>query len=111
MKKTKRLNEEEVKQLLIDSLANNDTIETEELNEKTRKVEKPEDAADVIKEYEEILHTKRKGIISVAYHQGKMFSRFWEKEKFMTLVNRFGTIKIPSLSKSMLLNLSANTPG
>ena len=50
VKKTKRFNKEEVKQLLIDSLANNNTIETEELNEKTQKVGKPEDAADVMKE-------------------------------------------------------------
>ena len=50
MKKTKRFNKEEVNQLLIDSLANNNTIETEELNEKTQKVGKPEDAADVMKE-------------------------------------------------------------
>ena len=31
---------------------NNDTIETEELNEKAEKVDKAEDAADVIKEQE-----------------------------------------------------------
>ena len=58
---------------------NNDTIETEELNEKAEKVDKTEDAA-VIKEYEEILRTKRKNIISVAYHQGKVFSRFAKKK-------------------------------
>ena len=64
---------------------NNDTIETEELNKKAGKVEIPEDAADIINEYEEILPTKRKGIITVAYHQGKVFSQFREKEKFITL--------------------------
>ena len=66
VKKMKRLNKEEVKQLLIDFLVNNDTIETVELNEKAEKVQKPEEAADIIKEYEEILHTKRKGIITIA---------------------------------------------
>ena len=49
VKKTKRLNEEEVKQQLIDSLVKNDTIETEELNERAEKVDKPEDAANIIK--------------------------------------------------------------
>ena len=82
-----------MKQHLIDSLVKNDTIETEELNEKAEKVEKPEDWVDVTKEYEEILRTKRKGIISVAYHQGRVFTRFCEKEKFMTLVSRFGIHK------------------
>ena len=82
-----------MKQQLIDSLVKNDTIETEELNEKAEEVEKPEDWVDVIQEYEEILCTKRKGIISIAYHQGRVFSKFCEKEKFMTLVSRFGIHK------------------
>ena len=36
-------------------------VETEELNEQAGIVDKPEDAADLIKKYEEILKTKRKG--------------------------------------------------
>ena len=68
VKKTKRLNEEEVKQQLIDSLVNNDTTETEELNERADRVKKPEDAAYIIKQYEKVLRTKRKGIMSVTYH-------------------------------------------
>ena len=39
-----------MKQQLIDSLVNNDTTETEELNERAEKVDKPEDAADIVKE-------------------------------------------------------------
>ena len=65
-------------------------VETEELNEEVGIVDKPEDPADLIKKYEEILKTKRKGIISVAYRQGKVFSRFREKEKFVKLVADFG---------------------
>ena len=82
-KKTRRLNKEEIEKELIDSITINDVIETEELNEKAEKVEKPEDEAEIIKQYEKILRTKRKGIISVVYHQGKVFSQFWEKEKFV----------------------------
>ena len=78
-----------MKQQLIDSLVNNDTIETEELNERAEKVYKPEDATNIIKEYEEIFRMKRKGIITVAYYQRKVFSQFSEKEKFMALVSRF----------------------
>ena len=59
------------------------------MDEKADKVEKPEDAADIIKQYEEIPRTKRKDIISTTYHQGKVFRRFWEKEKFMMLVSKF----------------------
>ena len=56
-------------------------------------MDEPKDAASIIKEYEEILRTKRKVIITVAHHQGKMFGRFWEREKFMTPVSRFGIEK------------------
>ena len=72
-KKTKRLDKEEIKNQLIDSLVNNDTSEMEELNEKAGKVEKPEDAATIIKEYEDLIRTK-KGIISIPYHQGSVQS-------------------------------------
>ena len=48
-KKTRRLTNEEIKKQLIDSIINNGIIETEELNEKADKVEKPEDAAAIIK--------------------------------------------------------------
>ena len=37
----------------------NDVIEAEELNEKPEKVQKPEDAFVIIKEYNEIIRTKR----------------------------------------------------
>ena len=52
----------------------------DDLNVLAEKVEKPEDAANIINQYEEILHTKRKRIISVACHQGKLFECFKEKE-------------------------------
>ena len=68
-------------------------VETEEVNEQAGIVDKPEDAADLIQKYEEILKTKRKGIISVAYYQGKVFCRFREKEKFVKLVADFGVHK------------------
>ena len=83
VKKTKRLNQEEVKQLLIDSLLNNDISETKDPKEKAEKVDKSEDATNIIMEYEEILCTKRKDIITVAYHQEKVFSRFLEEEKVL----------------------------
>ena len=101
-RKTKRLNEEEIKKQLFDFLVNNDTVETEEVNEKAEKVEKPEDAVEIIPEYEEILRTKRKGIISIGYHQGKVFSQFCKKEKFVRLVANF---KIHKNTKILKINI------
>ena len=86
--KTKRLNKEEIKKQLIESIRIKNAVETEELNDLADKVEKPEDAADIIKQYEKILCTKRKGIISVAFYRGKVFKRFKEKEKFIQMVGK-----------------------
>ena len=74
---------------MIDSIFDNDITETEELNKKADKVEKPEDAATIIKQYEDIIHTKKKNIISIAYHRGKVLKRFKDKAKFIKLVNEF----------------------
>ena len=97
--------------MLIDLLANNDKIETEELNERAENVDKLEDAANIIKEYEEILRTKRKGIITVAYHQGKVFSRFLEKEKFMKLIANFKIHKGTMIFKINVFKLIQKYPG
>ena len=87
--KTRRLSKEEIKQQLVDSIFNNNVVKTGELNKIAEEVEKPEDAAAVIKQYEDILKTKIKNIIFIAHHQGKFFKRFKEKEKFVRLVNEF----------------------
>ena len=44
-------------------MATNNLVEIEELNNRAEKVEKPEDAADIIREYGEILREKKR-----AYH-------------------------------------------
>ena len=43
-------------------MVNNDIIETDELNKKAEEVQKPENAAPVIKQYENIIRTKKKWI-------------------------------------------------
>ena len=87
-KKTKPLNEDEIKKQLIECITINNAFETEELNEQAERVEKPKDAADIIKQYKEILRAKRKAIISVAFYQEKVFKRFKEKEKFIQMAGK-----------------------
>ena len=89
-KKTRKFSKEEIKQQLFDSIIDIICIvETEELNKKADKAEKPEDVAAIIKQYEDIICTKNKNIMSIAYHQGKVFKRFKDKENFTKLVNKF----------------------
>ena len=47
----------------------------------------------MIQKYENIIETKKKGIISIAHHQGKVFKKFEDKDKFITLVSRLGIHK------------------
>ena len=60
-------------------MVNNDIIEIVELKKKVEKAEKHEDAAAVIKQYKDIIRTKKKNIISIMYHQGKMFKKYKDK--------------------------------
>ena len=63
-------------------MAINNPVEIEELNERAERVEKPEDAADIIMEYEEILRVKKKGIIMVAFYPGKISNALKKKRSF-----------------------------
>ena len=90
VKRTKRLTQDEVKKELIESMINNEVMKTDELNKQAEEVQKPEDAADLIKQYEDIIRTQKKWIINIAFHKGKVFKKFKDKEKFITLVNKLG---------------------
>ena len=94
-KKSKRLTHEEVKKQLIKSIVINEVVETYELNKKAEEVQNPTEAAEVLQEYENIIRTKKTGIICIMCYQGKIFRKFKDKEKFITLVNRLGIHKTP----------------
>ena len=76
----------------------NEVIESDELNKQAEKVQDPKEAADMIKQYEDIIRTKKKGI-NIAFHQGKVFKRFKEKGKFIKLVSQFNIHKTPIIFK------------
>ena len=85
--KIRKLSKEELKQQLIDSfIINSDKIETEELNDKAIKIR---GCCHHYKNYEELIRRKKKNIVCIAYHQGKVFRRLKEKGKFIKLVNEF----------------------
>ena len=92
-KKAKRLSKEEIKKQLLDSMIIDEVAEFENLNKEAEEVQDPEEAAEIIKRYEDVIKTKKKEIINVAYHQGQVFKIFKEKEKFAKLVNELGIHK------------------
>ena len=74
--KAKRLSKEEIKKQLLDSMIIDEVAEFENLNKEAEEVQDPEEAAEIIKRYEDVIKTKKKEIINVAYHQGQVFKIF-----------------------------------
>ena len=74
--------------MTIDEIA-----EFDDLNKEAEDTENREKAAEIIKRYEDIIKTKSKGTINVAYHQEQVFKKFKEKEKFAKLVSELGIHK------------------
>ena len=70
----------------------------------------PKKAAEIIKRYEDIIKTKKKGIINVAFHQGQIFKRFKEKEKFAKLVSELGIQKTTIIFKINVFKLCTKYP-
>ena len=81
-KKTRRLDKNEIKKYLSDSIAINNAVEIEELNKRAERVEKPEDAADMIREYEEILRAKKKTSSSLRFIKEKFSNALRKKRSF-----------------------------
>ena len=82
----------------------------EDLNKLAEKVQKPKKTADIIKQYEEILRTKRKGMISVAYYLGKISKRFKEKENFIQMVCKLKIHKSTIIFKINIFKLIEKYP-
>ena len=59
----------------------------------------------MIQECKSIIRTKKKGIIWIIYHQGKVFKKFKGKDKFITLVNKLGIHKTTVICKINIFKL------
>ena len=88
-KKTRKLTHDEIRRKLIESLVMNDTIETDELTRRVQELEDPEKVAEVI---------------------GKVFKKFKDKEKFITIVNKLGIHKTTIIFKINIFKLCEKYP-
>ena len=109
-KKAKRLSKEEIKNRLLESLIISEVVEPEELNKEAEEMQQPEEAAKVIKQHEDVIRTKKKGIINIAYYQGYILKRFKVKEKFIKLASQLRIHKNTIIFKIMFLNCVKDTP-
>ena len=95
---------------ILDSIIIDEVLECEDLNREAEKVEDLERAGEIIKRYEDIIKTKKKGIINVAYYQGRAFKKFKEKKKFTELVTELGIHKNTIILRINVFKLCQNTP-
>ena len=109
-KKTKHLSKEDLKKQLLDSMVIDEILKFDDLNKEAQETQDPEKAEEITKRYEDIIKTKKKGIINVAYHQGKVFKRFKEKEKFATLVSELRIHKTTIIFKVNVFKLCEKYP-
>ena len=108
--KAKRLSKEEINTKLLDSMTIDEILEFNDLNKEAEETQDPEKAAKIIKRYEDIIKMKNKGIINVAYHQGQVFKRFKEKEKFAKLVSELGIHKTTIIFRINVFKLCKKHP-
>ena len=101
--KAKGLSKEEIKTKLLDSMTIDEIVEFDDLSKEAEETQDPEEAAKTIKWCEDIIKKKYKGIINLAYHQGQVFKRFQEKEKFVSLSVNYHFRKPSSFLKLMFL--------
>ena len=109
-KKAKRLSKEKIRKQLLDSMIIDENLEFDDLNKEAEEIQGPGKAAEIIRQYEDIINTKKKGIINVAFYQGQIFKRFKEKEKFAKLVNELGIHKTTIIFKINVFKLCKKYP-
>ena len=94
----------------MDSITIDEVLECKDLNKEAEDVQDLETTTEIIKRYEDIIKTKKKEMINVAYHQGQVFKRFKEKEKFTELVNELGIHKNTIIFKINVFKLCKKYP-
>ena len=109
-KKAKRLSKEKIRKQLLDSMIIDENLQFDDLNKKAEEIQGPGKAAEIIRQYEDIINTKKKGIINVAFYQGQIFKRFKEKEKFAKLVNELRIHKATIIFKINVFKLCKKYP-
>ena len=79
--KKKKLYKDEIEDQLLSSLIDIEKFGTTNLNEMPLKIEKSKDIVVIIKDNVDIIDSRKKNIIGIAYQQGKVFKIFKEQEK------------------------------
>ena len=57
-------------------------VDSEGIEDLSRNVDSPDDAAELVGRIERIMKSKKNNILILAYHQGVIFKKFKENSKF-----------------------------
>lgn len=87
---------------LFESIINSEWNENKELQDKTEKAEKSDEAAEIMCEFEQI--------IRLAYHQNKVFEKFKENVKFIDMVKQFACSELTIMFKITIVKLIKKHP-
>ena len=82
----------------------------EELNEREKNINNFKEAITVLKEYESIIKTKKKGIWNTSYRQGILFRRTEVSDKYLEKIKDKGVSKSTAYFKIKLLQTSEKYP-
>ena len=86
--KTKQNN----KTVILDKLKElimSEEVDSKDVEDLPKKVDNPDDAAKLINKIEQIMKSKKNNILMLAYHQGIIFKKYKENNKFMSAVANF----------------------
>ena len=67
----------------MDSITIDEVLECKDLNKEAEEVQDLKREADIIKRYEDIIKTKKKGIINVAYYQGQVSKKLKKRKSLL----------------------------
>ena len=68
-------------------------IESKGVENLVRKVDDPDDAVEFVKKIEKLIKNKKNNILMLAYHQGIIFKKFKETNRFTSAVSGFNISK------------------
>ena len=88
MKREKQSNKTAILEKLKESIMSEE-VDSKEVEALPRSVENPDVAAELIGRIERIMNSKKKNILILAYHQGIIFRKVKENNKFMRTVTKF----------------------
>ena len=66
-----------------------DQIESRDVEDLSKKVDNPDDAAELLKEIDKMIKCKKNNTLTLAYQQGIIFRKFKENNKFTNAVSEF----------------------